>query len=684
MIYRLLTALLTFFFCANSFCQQQRIDSLAKLVNSKKSLSSVQKKDTAYINLLNRYVLNNYYVNNDTIKFYAEESLAISKDVGYTIGEIESLINLGFYESEIGNYPAGISYAKQALAKAETIDNTKSTLMCYSNLATFYEYAGDIKNSVTTSLKGISIGEDKTNKTKDDLLYLSLMYENVGLTYGMQQDYRKALEFLNKAQELNIQIDSKLSQAQTNSNIASFQLKTKEYQKGLMNINKAIPTFIEYDYPDWLAYSLKVKGQLYVELDRYEEALDIFMQSLSLYEKVEDKREKTSLLSSIARTYCELHEYDLAKMYGNDAMKSAKELNSFEDIKECAETLSKVHKQLHNYEVALAYHEEFKNYNDSIFNHENTKSVAAHEAQMSFIAMENKLKFESQKQHNKQRLFTYLSTSGVIILLTVLFFTQRSRKVERKLNGLLANKNHDLKKREQELQELNETKNKFFSIIAHDLRAPIASLNSLIDLLKDNQISPKDFMQFAPKLSEQVKSVSFTLNNLLVWGQAQMKGAVSKPALKKLRPIADTNILLLKEVANKKKIIVSNKIPDKATVFVDEDQINLVFRNIINNAIKFTPIGGMIEIFAEENPAFWQIEIKDNGVGMEKEDIERILSTKTQFTSTYGTDNEKGTGLGLNLCKEMIKKNKGKLKIKSELGVGTSFYIRLPKAAKVS
>ncbi|WP_417444267.1 ATP-binding protein [Joostella sp.] len=670
---------LCLFISTHSFCQERKMDSLRDKIAVLNELPPQKKKDTSYINLLNRYVLSNYYVNNDTIKHYADISLKLSQSIKYEYGEIESLINLGFYESEIGNYKKGIEYAQKGLEKALVFNDLKIILICYSNLATFYEYAGDIKNSVESSLKGISIAEIKTKKTNDELLYLSLLYENIGLTYGLQREYIKALEFLHKAQEINIKVDSKLSQAQTLSNIASFQLLTDEFEKGIENIDKSIPTFIELDYKDWLAYALKVKGQLFVQVNKYEEALDIFMESLSLYETVEDKREKISLLNSIANTYCEMQEYDLAKMYAEEGLVSAKELNSFEDIKECSQTLSLVHKKMLDYKTALEYHEQFKNYNDSIFNHKNTKSVAAHEAQMSFISMENKLGLENQKQHNKQRLFMYLSTGGVLILLTVLFFTQRSRKVERKLNGLLANKNHDLKKRELELQELNETKNKFFSIIAHDLRAPIGSLNSLIDLLKDNQISPKDFMQFAPKLSEQVKSISFTLNNLLVWGQAQMKGTVSRPSLINLQLIANNSILLLKELANKKNIVITNNIPYSAKAFIDEDQINLVFRNLISNAIKFTPQDGKIMIFAKENSGFWEVEIRDNGVGISQEIIDVILSKKTQFGTTYGTENEKGTGLGLNLCKEMIKKNKGTMWIESKVNIGTSFFFKLPK-----
>src|SRR5699024_9328442 len=128
----------------------------------------------------------------------------------------------------------------------------------------------------------------------------------------------------------------------------------------------------------------------------------------------------------------------------------------------CSQTLYLLHKSLEQFELALKYHQDFKRYNDSIFNLENSKSIAANEAQLDFIAKENNLILQNEKKLNRQRLWSYALSFGALVLLIVLFFIQRSRKLERKLNHLLANKNFDLKKRERELEELNETKNKFF------------------------------------------------------------------------------------------------------------------------------------------------------------------------------------------------------------------------------
>ncbi|MCX2678462.1 tetratricopeptide repeat-containing sensor histidine kinase [Galbibacter sp. EGI 63066] len=662
-----------------AYGQTRKIDSLSKEIERFRNIPG-KTKDTAYINLLNAYAQWHYYVNNDTVKLYAEKSLQLANEIDYPKGIIEANNNLGFYYSELGEYKKSIPLVKKALEKALEINNLQYILTCYNSLSIFYDYDGDIKNSVEASLTAINIGEKAKDKTKDELLYLGMAYENLGLTYGTQKEYHKALNLLEKTQKINEQTGHVLAQGQTLSNLADFQLRVKEFDKGFENIEKSISIFKELGYNDWLAFALMVKAKLFVETERHEEALKTFMESLSLYEKIDDPRGKTSLLNGIAEAYCHLNEFDLAKTYAEEALTAGKALNSFEEIKQSAEILSYIYKQTRDYEKALTYHEQFKNYTDSIFNSDNTKGLAAHEAQMNYIEKENQLVLGNEKKLNKQRLLIYLSSGGVIILLTVLFFTQRSRKLEKKLNNLLAKKNADLEKRENELEELNDTKNKLFSIIAHDLRTPIASLNSLIDLLKNNEIDADDFMQFTSNLSEQVKNISFTLNNLLVWGQAQMKsGAITRPSKIDLKQISDETLKLLNELALKKHINITNKIQDDTIVYVDADQITLVFRNLIDNAIKFTPENGAIAILATEKEDSFQVEIKDSGIGMNQKDIDNILYKKTHFNSTYGTNNEKGTGLGLKLCKEMIDKNNGKLSITSTLASGTSFFFTLPK-----
>ena len=228
---------------------------------------------------------------------------------------------------------------------------------------------------------------------------------------------------------------------------------------------------------------------------------------------------------------------------------------------------------------------------------------------------------------------------------------------------------------------INETKDKLFSIIAHDLRGPIGAFQGLLKLFKDGDIGQKEFLGFIPKLGADLDHISFTLNNLLSWGQSQMNGSVTKPSMISLDCLVSDNINLLSEIAAGKFIKIVSHLPENTIAWSDGDQIDIVIRNLISNALKFTPENGMITISAKERNNHWELSIRDTGVGMNKDTQDKIFSENSNIT-TYGTNNEKGTGLGLSLCKEMVEKNNGTIWAESVLRKGSSFFFTLPKEKK--
>src|SRR5690606_17090414 len=235
--------------------------------------------------------------------------------------------------------------------------------------------------------------------------------------------------------------------------------------------------------------------------------------------------------------------------------------------------------------------------------------------------------------------------------------------------------------REAELHEINGTKTKLFSIIGHDLRGPIGALQELLKLFMEGEIGKEEFLSFIPKLKSDVENISFTLNNLLSWGQNQLNGVVTRPKRISLDKIVDNNIQLLSELAKSKSIKIIDQLPENTQIWADHNQIDIVVRNLISNAIKFTPNNGLITIESAEKGNYRQFSIRDTGVGMNKEMQEKVFEESSNLT-TYGTNNEKGTGLGLSLCKEMILKNKGKIWVESQLRKGSTFYFTVPKAEK--
>ena len=194
-------------------------------------------------------------------------------------------------------------------------------------------------------------------------------------------------------------------------------------------------------------------------------------------------------------------------------------------------------------------------------------------------------------------------------------------------------------------------------------------------------MSKDEFLSFVPKLKTDIDHISFTLNNLLSWGQTQMNGSITKPGITALETIVGDNIALLSEIASSKSIKLINRLEHHTLTWSDADQMDIVIRNLISNALKFTPEKGMVTIGATEKPNQWEIYVRDNGIGMNEETMGKIFNRNSSHT-TYGTNDEKGTGLGLSLCKEMVEKNNGIIWVKSAPGKGSSFYFTIPKAKK--
>ncbi|KKN01009.1 hypothetical protein LCGC14_1132060 [marine sediment metagenome] len=203
----------------------------------------------------------------------------------------------------------------------------------------------------------------------------------------------------------------------------------------------------------------------------------------------------------------------------------------------------------------------------------------------------------------------------------------------------------------------------------------------MLKLFKEGDIGQAEFLEFVPKLRNDIDHISFTLNNLLTWGHTQMNGAVTKPSVVSLGSVVKDNMNLLSEIAENKSIKLVSQITMNTMVWSDSDQIDIVVRNLISNALKFTPENGMVTVSAQEKKENWQVSIRDTGIGMDEKTIERIFAINTTHT-TYGTNNEKGTGLGLSLCKEMVEKNGGKIWVESLLRKGSTFHFTVPRAKK--
>lgn len=230
---------------------------------------------------------------------------------------------------------------------------------------------------------------------------------------------------------------------------------------------------------------------------------------------------------------------------------------------------------------------------------------------------------------------------------------------------------------QKELVGLNQTKNKLLSIIGHDLRSPLNSLKGLLNLIQHRSLSQEEFSRFTVQLSNNTEHLSYTLDNLLQWAVSQMKGFSPAPVNFELRQLSEQEYNLLAEAAKQKKITIENKIPAEISAYADVNHIGLVIRNLLNNAIKFTPQGGRILLEAEQQQDEIIVRISDTGPGIDEALVSQLFSNQ-QSEISRGKNKESGTGLGLMLCREMIGYNKGKIWAWSKKGRGSTFSFTLP------
>lgn len=256
--------------------------------------------------------------------------------------------------------------------------------------------------------------------------------------------------------------------------------------------------------------------------------------------------------------------------------------------------------------------------------------------------------------------------------------TNALRETNRNQEHIIAQRTEELNKQTEELRSSNVIKDKIFSIVAHDLRAPIKSLQTVLDFATEDDITLDELKLYLAGIRKNVSSLNLTLENVLNWSKLQMEGANINPELFDARISVQTILAFYEMMAKEKGIKLENTIHDRVLVYADKNHFEIVLRNLVNNALKFSNSGTAITISCKPaNNEMLAFTVSDQGVGIPADKLNNIFNADFNY-STFGTKNEKGTGLGLQLCKEYVELNKGSINITSTQGVGTAITFTIP------
>ncbi len=674
-----------------SFGQGSRVDSLKSLLKQLESGSNSTNTEN-YVDLQNALATAFYNRNPDSLLFYANEAKYLSDRLDYDIGRADALYNIGAYYNKMGDYSSALINFDQGLEIAKKAQHQLGRARILHSMGLNYFDQGFYEEAVQHYLDALKIKEDEGFESE-----IPRTLNNLGLVFTEMGSFERALQYLDRALALRQSLNDKAGMASTYSNIALVKKNMGELDQALDYYAQCLVLGKEIMDKQLISVSHYNIGDIQVQNRKFHEAISSFEAALKHDEEMGDVVGISYDLLGLGNAYFSMGNTSNALKFTQQALDISLGSGIKFNIAKSHSLLSEIFEEMDNGLTALHHHRQFKIYSDSINSLEAESAAKELATKYEFDKLRaNLLQQQREQELQREKEWAKITRNIVIVLLLflllALFIAIRSIKKHRKARNLVTRQKLELEKLYQEitfqkeeiekiardLTESNRSKDKLFSIVSHDLRSPINSLKGLMQYSLDENLSQEEFYLVTHKLKHEVEQVHFTLINLLHWAKGQMKGIKANPEHVRLDKMIVDILELYQGQAEAKNIKVRNEISHPIHCFCDKDQVNLILRNLFNNALKFTPKGGSILISANlRDQSHWELSIRDSGVGMDDKELQSLFKMNVS-NKKYGTAGEKGTGLGLLLVKDFIVSNNGEIHAESRLGEGSTFTFTLP------
>jgi signal transduction histidine kinase/predicted negative regulator of RcsB-dependent stress response len=650
---------------------QATIDSLESALAANIPDSS---RVTVLISLSREY----QYTNINKSRELADNALKIAEENNFKKQKIRAYQNIGALYSISGDYSSALRYDNLALQKSIELRDSANLSVDYNNVASDYYDLGDYDEAYFYFTQSFRVA-----RRIEDSLRMAVAIHNVGRVFKELGQYDRALEHLNLSLDMSREINDAEGVPYSLDEIGDVMLRKGEYDSAKNILLRSLNLTREQKVLVLEPITLAKLATVHLHSKNYDNALAYYDTTYRLHQRTRNDFGIAEVELGRGLVFIEQGRYDDAMQSINRSLTLAKKSNARTLEIRGYHTLSDLYELKKDYKNSLAYFRQFKQLEDSLFSQDMQEKLLRDQirfetedkdSEIAALNEERNIKdFTIKKQEFIRNILVVVMALSVILLATV----YRSGQRRRQINTLLLRHQQEMETRSEELERLNQVKDKFFSIISHDLRSPINALAGLLDLLDKGAVKPEELSRHIHELKSRFNHTRTLLNNLLDWTLLQMDKLNLQATRTDLHKLVDENIQLLGSVPNK-RIKLHNRIPEDTIGFADSNTVNLVIRNLMTNAIKFTNDGGEVVIFTEDQGEEWLVTVRDNGVGM-NEEVLKMLFDKTAPYTTRGTANEKGTGLGLILCKEFVEKNGGKIAVESTVGKGSKFSFTIPK-----
>jgi len=658
----------------------KKIDSLTQDYN-------LQKIDTIKINLANKIGRQYLYAKKDSALIYYQKALNFSKKIHNKNKEAISLFNIAFLQLRVMQYGNSIKNFDSSKVIFEKQQNKVMVAKVYNNLGFCYSNLFSEDKAFECLIKSLKIFNKLNDKNG---IYLN--YSDIGSLFYNQKNYNFAKKYYNNALDLSIKLKDSSKITASYLNLGNAISDAGNIKKGLEYYEKSLAIAIALNDQNNIATNYNNIADSYRVLKNYKKSNPLFDKALAIAKNNNDPE----LMAIIYLNKAELaHMFNLdlsAIDYVKKSQYYANKNNNLMVRLENFKTLSSVYKSIRNNTKSYNYLKKYTDLKDSLNEINQQKTIKLFKVlnqledsntKISKLSTEN-TKIKTKSKNEKKFIYGLIAAMVVFALLIVLLNFQYSKKQE--AYNLLEFKNFEIKMMNDEiedqknyLEKVNNAKDKFFSIIAHDLKNPFNSIRGFTELLLQNgdnyDNEKKD--KFLKIIASSTTKASELLNNLLVWASAQSGNIDYNPEKIDINDQIINVLSFLEAQAVSKDIKIKTNLTPTTFVYADKNMVNTIFRNLISNAVKFTNEKGVIEINTIKSKNEVEIYVNDNGVGISNEDLGNLFKLDAKKTSV-GTANEQGSGLGLLLCKEFVEKNGGVITVTSKLNKGSIFKVTLP------